>query len=229
MLRGGRNLAGAGIGACLGGCSQLGPPPAGQGRLGMPGRLTSIVARVPEGRLAQVVADLRRVLGKKGVEVLRWDDMFPVMQEWVTLENSFYYIFLGVVLIVVVAGVLNTVLISMLERRREFGILMALGTRGREIGAMVVAESLIIGATGTLLGSLLGLGLVGLYGYIGIDLSFMSESLTRFYVDPVVYTKLNTDHLLITVLAVLGATSASTFYPAWKATHWQPVEAMRYV
>jgi ABC-type lipoprotein release transport system permease subunit len=207
----------------------LAPLPAVQEMLGMPGRLTSIIARVPEGRLAQVVADLRRTLGSKGLEVLRWNDMFPVIQEWVTLENGFYYIFLGVVLMVVVAGVLNTVLISMLERRREFGILMALGTRSREIGAMVIAESLIIGATGTLLGSLLGLGLVGLYGHIGIDLSFMSESLTRFYVDPVVYTKINTDHLLITVLAVLGTTSASTLYPAWKATRWQPVEAMRYV
>jgi ABC-type lipoprotein release transport system permease subunit len=206
----------------------LAPLVAVQEMLSMHERLTHVVAIVPEARLNQVTVDLRRTLGSQGLEVLRWDDMFPVMREWVVLDNTFFYVLLGVVLVIVVAGVLNTVLVSMLERQHEFGILMALGTRSVEIGAMVAAESLILGAAGMLLGSLAGLGLVGLYGRIGIDLSAMSELLTRSYLDPVVYTEINTDHLLVTLLAVLVATSAAALYPAWKASRLQPVEAMRY-
>jgi ABC-type lipoprotein release transport system permease subunit len=200
-----------------------------QEMLGMQGRLTSMVAIVPEARLAQVTVDLRGTLSRQGLEVLRWDDMFPVLGEWIVLENTFYYAFLGVVLVIVVAGILNTVLVSMLERRREFGILMALGTRRLEIGAIVAAESLILGLVGTFLGSLVGLGVVGLYGRIGIDLSFMSDLLVRSYVDPVVYTEIDIHHLLVTLPTALIATCASAIYPAWKVTRLQPVEAMRYV
>src|SRR5262249_33503873 len=125
-------------------------------------------------------------------------------------------------------GVLNTVLVSMLERQREFGLLMALGTRSVEIGAVVAVEAFIVGAAGTGLGSLLGLGLVSLYSHIGIDVSFMSAVLVNSYIDHVVYPEINTEHLLVTLLAVLVTTSAAAWYPAWRATRLHPAEAVRH-
>ncbi len=197
--------------------------------LAMEGRVTGVVARIEDERLEEVTAELRRGLDGQGLEVLRWFDMFPIMKEWVALDNGFYYIFLGIVLVIVVAGVINTVLISMIERTREFGVLMALGTRRAGIAAIVAGEAVIIGLIGTASGCAAGLALVALFGEIGIDLSAMAETLSRFYMDPVIYTEIDADHLVITVLATLAATTVSAVYPAIKAVRLEPAEAIRHL
>ena len=207
----------------------LAPLAAVQEMLAMEGRITDVVARVPESRLDAVTATLGTALAGRGLEVLRWFDMFPLIKEWVALDNGFQYIFVGIVALIVVAGVVNTVLMSMIERTREFGMLMALGTKSTAIGAIVVFESLIIGVIGTAAGTAAGLGLVGFFGRTGIDLGAMSEALTRFYVDPVVRTEIDTDHLLITVAGLLAAVVLSGLYPAWQAMRLEPVEAIRHV
>lgn len=207
----------------------LAPLATVQDLLSMQGRLSHVVAMIPEESLSHITIQLQNVLGADGLEVLRWDDLFPAMREWVALNTAFYYVFLSVVLVMVVAGLLNTVLVSMLERQREFGVLMALGTRSLEIGAMVFVESLILGSIGILLGTLAGLGLVSLFGHIGIDLSILSTVLAESYIDPLVYTEMNTDHLLTTLLVLLITTCAASLYPAAKASRLQPVEAIRYV
>jgi ABC-type lipoprotein release transport system permease subunit len=207
----------------------LAPLATVQAMLAMEGRVTDVVALVPESGLDDVTARLRRELSQADLEVLKWFDMFPIMKEWVALDNGFYYIFLGILLLIVIAGVTNTVQVSMIERTREFGVLMALGTRARDIAAIVVTESLMIGLIGTVAGTAFGLGTVAHFGKMGIDLSQMTEGLSRFYMDPVIYTEVDIDHLAITVLATLTATMVSGLYPAYKAMRLEPVEAIRHL
>ncbi len=197
--------------------------------LSMENRVTEVVARIEPRELDAVTARLRADLGDGTLEVLRWSDMFPWFEEGIALDNGFNYFFLGIVLVIVVAGVVNTVLVSMIQRTREFGILMALGTRRIEIGAMVVTESLIVGLMGTAAGTLIGLGGVSYFGWVGIDLSDMAESFQRFYFDPVIRTEIDTDHLLVTVLSLFGASVVSSLYPAFRAMRLEPVEAIAHV
>ncbi len=205
------------------------PIAAAQEMLSMQGRITGVVALIDKNSLDDRALQLQTALKGRGFEVLRWFDMFPIMKEWVRLDNAFFYIFIGIVLMIVVAGVLNTVLASMLERTREFGILMGLGVKGFQIGIMVMLESAMLGIAGVATGTAAGLGLVWAYGRIGIDLSDMMESIKRFYVDPVIYTEIDTDHLLITVSVLLLGTIIAAAYPAWRATRLEPVEAIRHV
>jgi len=78
------------------------------------------------------------------------------------------------------------------------------------------------------LGLLLGLGMVLLTGFTGIDLSAVVGATERFYVDPLIRPVLNLNHLAGTVAAVMGITLLAGLYPAWQATRLTPAEALRH-
>ncbi len=193
----------------------------------MPDQITTFAIRLPEQQIEALTKELKVRLQGEPLEIMPWYAMFPVMKEWVTLHNGFLYLFIGVVLFIVLAGELNTLLLSMLERTREFGILMAIGTTRQEVAALLIIEALMIGILGTLAGLLLGFMIVLITGTTGIDLSILLGSTSRFYVDPLIYPQLNLEHFSVTVAAILMASVAAGFYPAWRASLLQPAEAIR--
>ena len=205
------------------------PLRAVQDMLGMEDRITEVVVRSENAALDGLAARVRAALGAEDLEVLRWFDMYPLIMEGVALDNGFNYIFFAIVLVIVIAGVVNTVLVSTIQRTREFGILMALGTSRLKIAAILGAESAFIGLAGCGAGIAIGLGAVGYLNWVGIDLSAMGESLTRFYFDPVIRPEIDTDHLLITVLGLVAAIALSALYPAYRAMQLSPVEAIAHV
>ena len=194
----------------------------------MPGKVTTFALRLPEKRIPKIAQDLSEQLQGESLEVMPWYVMFPIMKEWVTLHNGFLYLFIGVVLFIVVAGELNTLLLSMLERTREFGVLMAIGTSRQEVAALLVTEAFLIGVVGTLAGLALGFFIVAITNFTGIDLSILLGSTTRFYVDPLIYPRLNMEHLGISVIAILLTSLAAGIYPAWRASLLQPAEVIRH-
>jgi ABC-type lipoprotein release transport system permease subunit len=193
----------------------------------MQGLVTTFVINVDEAQLPGLTASLAQALAGEPLEIMPWHTMFPVMKEWVTLHNGFLYLFLGIVLFIVLAGELNTLLLSMLDRTREFGILMAIGTTRHQIAFLMVVEAVAIGIIGILLGTLLGYLIILLTGMIGIDLSILLGSTSRFYVDPLIYPQLKLEHLGVTASAILAASILSGIYPAWRASLLRPVEAIR--
>jgi len=155
--------------------------------------------------------------------------MYPMMKQWVELENAFYYIFLSIVLVIIAAGIMNTVLMSMLERIREFGVMMALGCGRMQMAGMVLLESMLLGVAGIIFGVMAGLSLVYYFHAVGIDLSGQMDSMARFYINPVVHTEIDAKHLWDTVLAVLAATMVAAIWPSIRAARLQPVEALHHV
>ncbi|HET89790.1 MAG TPA: ABC transporter permease, partial [Chloroflexi bacterium] len=131
-----------------------------------------------------------------------------VMRKMVA-QISFLAIFIGGV------GMLNTMLMSVLERTREIGVLRALGWRRRRVLAMILQEALALGAVGGLGGIVLGIGLGKLVGltpgvYGSMDLIFTPELFVQ------------------AVIVAMIAGGAGGLYPAWRATRMRPVEALRY-
>jgi len=197
--------------------------------LGMQGRISEVVFQLSASRLETVTAHLKAALNHERYEVLRWYDMYPMMKQWVELENAFYYIFLSVVLLIVAAGVMNTVLMSTLERFHEFGIMMALGCSRWRLAMLVASESVMLGVMGTALGVAAGLLLVTAFHGIGIDLSGQMDTIRRFYINPVIHTEIDSGHLLVTVLAVMGSAIIAAVTPAVRAARLEPVEAIHHV
>jgi len=134
---------------------------------------------------------------------------FRVTQEAVG-QISFLAFFIGAL------GMLNTMLMSVLERTREIGVLRALGWRKRQVLTMVLRESLVLGTVGGVCGILLGLGLTSL-------LDMVPGSLGAAY--HAIYTpQLFAQAIVVALIAgMIGG-----LYPAWRATRLRPVEALRY-
>ncbi|MCU7876577.1 MAG: ABC transporter permease [Candidatus Thiodiazotropha sp. (ex Lucinoma borealis)] len=193
----------------------------------LPEQITTIVISAEEKQIPSLVDELNQSLQGESLEIMPWYTMFPVMKEWVTLHNGFLYLFIGVVLFIVLAGEMNTMLLSMLERTREFGVLMAIGTTRYQVASMLLVEAILIGVIGIALGILLGYSIILVTSIIGIDLSILLGSTSRFYVDPLIYPHLKLDNLGITVGTILLASVLAGIYPAWRASLLQPVEAIR--
>jgi ABC-type lipoprotein release transport system permease subunit len=190
-------------------------------------QVTTFVISSDETRIPTLVSELEQSLQDEPLEIMPWYTMFPVMKEWITLHNGFLYLFLGVVLFIVLAGQLNTLLLSMLERTREFGVLMAVGTSAFQIAGILLIEAVVIGIIGVIFGIILGTVIVYITGLYGIDLSILLGSTSRFYVDPLIHPYLKLDHLGITSGIILLASVFAGLYPAWRASLLQPVEAIR--
>jgi ABC-type lipoprotein release transport system permease subunit len=193
----------------------------------MNNQVTTFVISSDENRISYLASELVQSLKDEPLEIMPWYTMFPVMKEWMILHNGFLYLFLGVVLFLVLAGQLNTLLISMLERTREFGVLMAVGTSGIQIAGILLIEAIVIGLLGVMCGIVLGYAIVSVTAVYGIDLSILLGSTSRFYVDPLIYPHLQLDHLGITSSVILLASVIAGLYPAWRASLLQPVEAIR--
>jgi ABC-type antimicrobial peptide transport system permease subunit len=133
---------------------------------------------------------------------------FRVMQEMVD-QISFLAVFIGGV------GMLNTMLMSVLERTREIGVLRSLGWRRLQVLGMILKESLVLGAVGGLCGIPLGLGLGSLIGSSGVWGGAIAPTYT-----PQIFVQ------AVAVAAVAGVIGG--LYPAWRATRMRPVEALRY-
>lgn len=203
--------------------------------LAMEGRVTDVVAQVPERELEAKVAALRTALEGQDMEVLRWFDISSLVLDAQSLDMAFAFIFLGIVLAIVVSGIANAVLVSMMQRTREFGVLLAVGTRRATVGAMIATETVIIGFAGVFAGTGLGLALVLWLNRVGINYAALApegtldDMLAEFAMDPVVHPVVNTDHLLITVILMLAAALLSAVYPVLRAMRLEPVEAIRHV
>ncbi len=194
----------------------------------MDGKPSQIVVQLHSASKSDAVAEqLRQALNNPDLEVLPWKDVSPVLQQWLDYDNTFIWIILIIVMIVVAIGIMNTVLMGVLERTREFGILIALGTRGRQIIQMVTYESVFLGLIGTAAGLIIGLGSSHFFSRTGIDLSVFTEALNSMYMESVIHPDINFKYVWISSGVVLLISIFVSVYPAWTASKLKPVDAIR--
>ena len=160
-----------------------------------------------------------------------WQEMMPQLVQFIIIDDAGNYIFLLLILIMVIFGVLNTVLMSVLERTREFGLLRALGLSRRNLLALVFCESFLMGLLAIIVGWIAGGGIHLWFSQHGIDFTAMmgegGNVMMGTFMDPIVYTELSWDRVTQLTTIIFVATLSSGIYPAIKAAHITPVEALR--
>ena len=137
-------------------------------------------------------------------------------------------VFMYAILIVLVAfSVLNTQLMSVLERTKEFGIVLALGVSPGRLGRLVLIETTLMGTLGLVLGALLGGGLVFWCSLYGFSYPGLEEMAGQFNLPDRIYLHLSALGLLLGPSIVLGASLLATLYPMARLYRLEPVAAMR--
>lgn len=190
--------------------------------------ITSIVAKLDDRRGAQALASkLAAALGGS-FEILPWQKLLPTVLQSVSFHEVIAYILLLVLFVVVAVGVTNTILMGVMERTREFGVMMALGTRANQVTMVVFWEACFLGLLGLLLGALLGLGVTAYFGRVGIDLGEYAKAMeTMQGLTGIVYPKIRLARLLLLAAIVFCTAIVAALYPSWKASRLDPMEAIR--
>ncbi len=183
-----------------------------------------------EGQMGEWKARLRETIDSDALVALDWQEMMPQLVQFIVIDDAGNYVFLSLILILVVFGIVNTVLMSVLERTREFGLLRALGMSRRHLLLLVFCESLLLSLLAVVIGWLVGGGIHFWFAEHGIDFSeLMAEgtSIMGTFMDPVVRTELSSERVIQLTAIIFCATLTSGIYPAVKAARVTPVEALR--
>ena len=161
------------------------------------------------------------------LEIRPWDVVSPELGYANEMMSQLLYLFIAIILFALSFGIINTMLMAVLERSRELAMLMSIGMNKPYIFAMIVYETIFISMIGGPLGVLLGYLTINYYGVAGIDLSVVSEGLENFGVGSMVYTQLDAVFYINITIMVLVSALLSSIYPAWKALKVNPAEGVR--
>ncbi|MEM7159014.1 MAG: ABC transporter permease [Myxococcota bacterium] len=183
---------------------------------------------------ARKSAELAKRLGQavpEGAAVLTWKQTQPELAGFITVDRSGAIVFETIILIVIAAGIFNSLYVSVVQRTREFGIMMAVGYTPLRLFVLVMWESLWLALLGLISGALVT---VGPYLYLnanGLDLSEMmgegGSEVSGITFDPVIYPDIYPDHLALIAVVVVVTTLLSGLLPAWRAGQGEPVESIR--
>jgi ABC-type lipoprotein release transport system permease subunit len=196
------------------------PLAEGQTLLGVPGRITQMAVLLErEGDSLMVAQGLRKQLPEGQVEILPWREAMPALSQLFLLDEAFNYVMNAVVLTMVGLGILNTILMRVLQRRYEFGLCSAMGLRPTQLAVMVICESLALTAFSLALGLVLGLSVQYYFATHGLDLRwFFRSSLPAALVfEPIIYSRLSLTRIVSSIGIVFLTATVISIYPALKA------------
>ncbi len=202
--------------------------PVLQRLLSAEGQVTKILLRTDENTpVESIIADLRTKLDPARYKISPWGEIAPMLSQLVEFQQRMIFIVVVIVLAILGTGVLNTLMMSYIERIREFGLMKALGTKDSQVSLLLILETIWLTFVGTFLGAGLGLSCSFFFANHGINLSRFGETFSNFLIGTTIYPKIHLEHVGSAVLVVLCANLLAALYPAWKASKLEPMEAMR--
>jgi ABC-type lipoprotein release transport system permease subunit len=189
----------------------------------------SVVVRLPSlERVPAAALALRDQLRNRDeLTVLDWDALMPGLRQAIDSDMASAWFQYAILVVLVAFSVLNTQLMSVLERTREFGVMLSLGLRPQRLAHLVGMETLLLAIIGMVLG-MLGGGLLSWYlSYAGFSYPGMEEMAARFMLPDRMYPEVSLLSMSVGPLAVFGGAMLAALYPALRLFRLQPVAAMK--
>jgi ABC-type lipoprotein release transport system permease subunit len=196
-----------------------------------PSRVHEIAIATADPWLAPEAATrLERALSPLGLalEIEPWTRLQPEMLDYITLLDSWYWIILVIVFTIALFGVANTMLMATFERRREFAVMLALGTTPLQVVSTVVWEALALGVLSLLAGALLTFPLMLWWSQAPPDMSFLYGDITMFgaLMRPVLRVEIEPVPSLWSAGALLLTALVAAIYPAAHAARTPPADTL---
>jgi len=156
-----------------------------------------------------------------------WAEISPYLSLMSGYMDTMMGLFMAIILGALGFGIVNTMLMVVLERTKELGMLMAVGMTKRRVFLMIMLETIFLAMVGAIIGEILSVLIINYFNKSGIDLSFVAEGMESVGYAAITYPMLEGyRYIQITILVIITAILASV-YPAWKALKLHPAEALR--
>ena len=199
--------------------------------LGAPGAATALAVLLHSSRATNRVVRAVRPRLPAGATALSWRQTAPALDSAVRIDDWSGYLFMMILLAIVALAILNAVLMSVLNRNREFGVLQALGLTKRETSLVVFTEGLLLTTASGLLGIVIGFGVTWLLWRNGIDFSALMKgdiTLSGALVSPIMVPEFRAAQVLFCLAATMAIGIAASLYPARQAGRIDVAEAMKF-
>ncbi len=193
--------------------------------LGGPTLIHEIAVRLTRADMVPQVLQALRV-EYPALKIDSWQDLAPELKLTYEMTDIGMLFFLGIILIGLLFGITNTMLMSVLDRVREFGVLMAIGMKRKRVFWLVMLETIFLSLTGGVIGVLLGVVIIEITSHTGINLAVVAEGLSSYGISSVLYPFMPVlMYLELGILIVLTAIGAA-IYPGLKATKLNPATSI---
>ncbi|MDL1964134.1 MAG: FtsX-like permease family protein [Deltaproteobacteria bacterium] len=177
--------------------------------------------------------NIRKVINNQtnqyDITVLDWQELMPGLFQGIQMDLISGIIFYVILILVVAFSILNTFLMAIFERTREFGVLMAIGTTPGRLTKIVLFESMSMTMLGIIAGIIIGSIITFYFQVNGIDIYGSSEILSQFGISGRIHPRLSILSVFSGPLSVFLITFLSALYPTLKIRKLRPVEAIAYV
>lgn len=193
---------------------------------GIPNEINEIAVLL---KSSQILDESQKRLQQKfpKTEILNWKEISPELGYTVAVGDQMVFIFMGIILLALAFGIVNTMMMAVLERTREIGMLLALGMNKFKIFMMIVFETFFLILAGCPFGILLAFASIGISQRTGIDFSEFSEVYSSFGYSSVIYPSLTTNQFGNIMLLVVITALFSALFPARRALKLNPAESLK--
>ena len=159
------------------------------------------------------------------VQVSRWTEVDTYLGTMMGMMDGFMLIWVIVIFLALSFGLVNTLVMAVFERIREIGLMLALGMKPAMILGQIIIESMMLLSVGLLIGDVLAWATIKpLEG--GIDISIVAKGMEMFGASSVLYPNLDVDDVILANVVVLVLGFFASLSPAWRASRYEPVEAI---
>jgi len=197
--------------------------------MGASAHTIAIIGKSVDEQTKLISALNNAISDRSDVIVLGWEALIPGMKEAIKIDKVSGFIFLGILIAIVIFSILNTFLMSILERTREFGLMLALGSRPKRIAGLMMLESALLTMIGLVIGFVIGSALVYWAHVEGIHYPGVEELAEQFNLPDMsrIYPQMKVFNFLLGPITIFVATNLAAWIPILRIRKLEPVEAMR--